>query len=474
MARDQKNRLRQPTAKRSVLNPSGFSRQIPECLVFVFFALSPLIFFSGLAPDGHPYFTLYDLPKFYFIAAFAFLLAGFYCWSVGKDLTQASALVKFLLTSPGLRLLVLWCLALFFSSFQALVPAAAFLTLFHYFTLIVLYVVLARLFSRPSRRWAALYGLIVSLLIFVPVGIAQFLGFQVPFLMPILGPASTFGYRNPAAHFIALVLPFTLFAVWRHWRLWRAKGTGIQLSLFIGLLLPALAALVLLFMNYSRTAILALLVEALVLPFVWLVPKKEEVRSRGWKRRSWGRALACGLVLLVVISSLVMAFPESRKRVERSFEKFQQGGAARLLEFRYYHWGNTLMMIKENPVLGVGLGNWRFTYPLYYKSFAKDPLFNYRMQVRKTHNDYLQLAAECGIPALLLFLLLWGRQFYLLRYSTAESDGEDDWRLPLAASLLAFSVIMFFSFPMQMAYSRMFCFFLLALGEARAWPALSR
>jgi len=144
-----------------------------------------------------------------------------------------------------------------------------------------------------------------------------------------------------------------------------------------------------------------------------------------------------------------------------------------LLEFRYYHWVNTLMMIKQNPISGVGIGNWRFTYPLYYKSFAKDPLFNYRMQVRKTHNDYLQLAAECGIPALALFLLLWGRQFYLLRYSTAESDGKEDWRLPLTASLLAFSVIMFFSFPMQMAYSRMFCFFLLALGEARAWPALS-
>jgi O-antigen ligase len=130
------------------------------------------------------------------------------------------------------------------------------------------------------------------------------------------------------------------------------------------------------------------------------------------------------------------------------------------------------MIIKEHPVLGVGLGNWRFNYPLYYKSFAPDPTFNYNVQVRKTHNDYLQLAAECGIPALVLFLILWGRQFYLLRYSTTADDDGEDWRLPILASLTAFSVIMFFSFPMQMAYSRMFCFFLLALGEARAWPAL--
>jgi len=130
-------------------------------------------------------------------------------------------------------------------------------------------------------------------------------------------------------------------------------------------------------------------------------------------------------------------------------------------------------MIRDHPVLGVGLGHWRLTYPLYYKSFARDPLCNYRVQIRKAHNDYLQLTAECGIPALLLFLLFWGRQFYLLRYREESEDGMD-WRLPLAMSLSAYSVIMMISFPLQMAFSRMFFFFLIALGEARAWPALSK
>ena len=471
MPRNRKKRLRQSPAKSYML---GFSWQVQRSLVFIFFALAPLIFFSGLTPDGQLYCTLYDLPKFYFIAAFAFFLAAFYCWSIGKDSVQTAELIKFLLANQGLRLLALWFILMFFSCFQALILAPAFFTLFHYFTLLVLYVVLGQLFSSASQRWTALYGLIFSLVIVVPVGIAQFWGSQVPFLMPIKGPASTFGYRNPAAHFIALVLPFVIFATWRHWRCWRAKGSAGQLSLFVGLLLLAAAALALLFMNHSRTAIMALLAETLVVPFFLLLSKKEGLHGRLWKRRNLGLALAYTLLLGVVISALVMAFPESRKRAESSFKKFKRGGLTQLLEVRYYHWGNTLMMIKENPVLGVGLGNWRASYPLYYKSFAKDPAFNLQMTVRKTHNDYLQLAAECGIPALLLFLLLWGRQFYLLRYATADSDGEEDWRLPLAASLLAFSVIMFFSFPMQMAYRRMFFFFLLALGEARVWPVLSR
>ncbi|MEA1922986.1 MAG: O-antigen ligase family protein [Pseudomonadota bacterium] len=474
MAGYAKKRKRQPTAKPSRLASVNFFQKLTDALVFAFFALSPLIFFSGLTPDGHPFFTLYDLPKFYFIITFTFLLAGFYFWSIAKDPLQATTLVKFLSTNSGLRLLVLWWLVLLVSTFQALVPAAAFLHLFSYFSLLVLYLVLARLFSQPSRRWAAVYGLVGALSVFVPLGIFQYFGFQVPLLKPILGPASTLGYRNPAAHFLALVLPFALFAVWRHWRSWRAHGSVIRLLLFLGLLLVALAALALLFMNYSRTAIMALLVEVLALPLVWLLSKKDGESDRGGKRRRWGRALLGSLLLVVLISSLIMVFPDSRKRAVSSYHKFKRGGLSRVLEARYYHWGNTLVMIKERPLLGLGLGNWRFSYPLYAASFKRDPLHNYKVQIRKTHNDYLQLAAECGIPALLLFLLFWGRQFYLLRYSTPESDGDQDWRLPLAASLLAFSVIMFFSFPMQMAYSRMFCFFLLALGEARAWPALSK
>ena len=442
-------------------------------LLFFFFMASPLVFVSGYTPDGHLFCTLYDLPKAYFIAATILLFCFFYTLYIYRKPERVQNLRFFLLNNSGVKILVLLWIFLAFSLFHAAVQAAAIYGLLNYLLLALFFIVLSQLFSRQDYRWSAIYGLIAALSVFSLLGIIQYYGYEIPFLLPILGPASTFGYRNPAAHFIAVALPFAFLALWRHWRLWRAQGKSTQLALFISFLLSAFGALVLLFMNYSRTAILALMIGSLALPFVWLISKKESAQGHDWSRKKLWRALAGVILILVVISALIMSFPKSRKRVEGSFNKFKQGGAASLLEFRYYHWGNSLMMIKDNPVWGVGLGNWRFSYPLYYKSFAKDPLFNYRMQIRKTHNDYLQLAAECGIPALLLFLFLWGRQFYLLRYSPAESDGEEDWRMPLTASLLAFSVIMFFSFPMQLAYSRMFCFFLLALGEARAWPALS-
>ena len=441
--------------------------------IFCFFMFSPLVFVSGYTPDGHLFCTLYDLPKAYFIATFILLGCFFYALYLFCQLNRVQSLQCFMLRNGGLKILVLLLIFLTFSIASASVRAAAIYGLLNYLLLTLFFIVSVQLFARQNYRWSAIYGLIAALSVFSLLGIIQYFGYKIPFLLPIMGPASTFGYRNPAAHFIAVALPFALFAVWRHWHLWRGQGKRIHLVLFSVLLLSALGALVLLFMNYSRTAILAFILGSLALPWIWFVAKKNSAQGFDWNRQNWGRVLAGVIVVVVVLSVLIISFPKSRKRVESSFNKFRQGGVSHLLEFRYYHWGNSLMMIKDHPLLGVGLGNWRFNYPLYYKSFTRDPLFNYQMQVRKTHNDYLQLAAECGIPALCFFLLLWGRQFYLLRYVTVESDDGEDWRLPLLASLLAFSVIMFFSFPMQMAYSRMFCFFLLALGEARAWPALS-
>jgi O-antigen ligase len=194
------------------------------------------------------------------------------------------------------------------------------------------------------------------------------------------------------------------------------------------------------------------------------------VKKKKDSRRPWLKVLAGGMAGVVLVSALVMAFPYSRERVMWSWHRFKQGGVAYLLEGRYYHWGNTLVMIREHPLLGVGPGNFQVAYPLYCRSFAYDPFMNYRTRIKKAHNDYLQLAAECGIPALFFFLLLWGRQFYLLRYPENDGiDGEEGWRLPLAGSLGAYSIIMLFSFPLEMAYGRMFFFFLIGLGEARAW-----
>jgi len=437
--------------------------------LFIFFLIALLVVYSALdSVSGEPFFTLYDIPKASFIMTFLLLQIGLYLVYSAFTKLERDSFVNFIRVNSGVKILFLLLFLLAISTLNAAVASTAVSVLLQWLILGGAFIVWVQLFARLPGRWSAVYGLITALIIFNMIGIAQFFGLKIYFLLPILGPASTLGYRNPAAHFQALVIPFVLFAAWHCWRLWRTSGRKYCFYGVIVLSGVAASSIILIFMNFSRTAILALIIEVMVLPFFWLF-----TRSSGKKNWPIGRIMAVITISLSLVVILIYVFPKSRQRIYRSWEKFQQS-PAELLEFRYYHWGNTSIMIKDNPIFGVGIGNWRIIYPLYYKSFARDPLFNYHVQIRRVHNDYLQLAAECGIPALLIFLLLWGRQFYLLRFATLDHDDEEDWRLPLLASLLAFSVIMFFSFPMQMAYSRMFCFFLLALGEARAWPALSK
>lgn len=428
---------------------------------FLLFFLSPLIFLPGFNEAGQLFVTIYDLPKHLFLGFYALLWAFLF--------TLSPTLKKVDWARFGKRPLVWLLIGLFFlialSGVVNGLHRDAVFVLLQYGLMTLLGMLLALVFyTDPVTRRYAVWGMLAALPIFSILAICQYCGLRLPLLIPILGPAATFGYRNPAAHYLALNLPFAVFSLWL-----LSSSTKTAKAVLRGLVLFAAGSgFVVLIINYSRTAILALALGLLAAALFWFI---------SWRRaasRNQGRFRKSILLLFVVLllgAILICLTPKNRERFSSSYTKLRRGGVAALLEFRYYHWSNTSAMIKDHPLLGVGPGNWRVMYPLYYQRVARDPLYNYKAQVRRAHNDYLQLAAEYGIPALLVFLFLWGRQFYLLRYPGPKD--EPDWRLPLVASLTAFSVIMFFSFPLQMGYSRMFCFFLIAFGEARVWPASS-
>jgi hypothetical protein len=62
---------------------------------------------------------------------------------------------------------------------------------------------------------------------------------------------------------------------------------------------------------------------------------------------------------------------------------------------------STLHMIRERPLAGFGLGTWPTAYPRYA---VIDP----GTYANQAHNDWLQWAAEGGIPFVAVFLLLFG------------------------------------------------------------------
>ncbi|OPX19410.1 MAG: hypothetical protein BZ151_09410 [Desulfobacca sp. 4484_104] len=433
-------------------------------IVFGFFFLAPLPFVSGFSPRGVTIFTLYNLPKYLFLCPAAFLIGFFFVLSLSYNDERRKQTREYIRRNWGLRLLLLFFVFQALSLTGASVRQNALLQLIIYFSFIQLFVVLSILFQQRKLLYASLFGVALSLLIVCPLGIMQFFKVQLPFLLPIKGPAATFGYRNPAGHYLVLNIPFAAYLAYRFQRAESKKShPGRRLFMVFLFSFLSLIALIHTFMTTTRTAILALLLYSLLLPVFHLFQLRKK-QALSW--HAWLKTAMATMGVAILIIGCLMAFPQSRRRVMASIKKT---GSLSILEARRYHWGNTLYMIKDHPLMGVGLGNWRFNYPLYMHRYSKDPCYSFRVQVLKAHNDYLQIGAECGLGALFIFLCLWGRQFYLAGKGDHRFANEY-FHYPLFCSLLALSAIMMFSFPLQLGYSRMYLFYLLALGESSIPP----
>ncbi|MES2587477.1 MAG: O-antigen ligase family protein [Bacteroidota bacterium] len=65
-------------------------------------------------------------------------------------------------------------------------------------------------------------------------------------------------------------------------------------------------------------------------------------------------------------------------------------------------WEKTIQLIKENPVLGVGPGNWKYQYMKFGVGDIESVAFSL-VSFQKPHNDFLWILAENGLVGFLLF-----------------------------------------------------------------------
>ncbi|MCG2676048.1 O-antigen ligase family protein, partial [bacterium] len=90
---------------------------------------------------------------------------------------------------------------------------------------------------------------------------------------------------------------------------------------------------------------------------------------------------------------------------ERGFT-FQRTPANKFIIDRLQIWGRTLEIIRDYPFLGTGMG----TYGIIFKRhkipvpLTSETIARYGLSARFAHNEYLQIAAETGLPSLVIFL----------------------------------------------------------------------
>jgi O-antigen ligase len=103
-----------------------------------------------------------------------------------------------------------------------------------------------------------------------------------------------------------------------------------------------------------------------------------------------------------------------------------------------------LRIALDSPFLGAGGGNFTQAYLEKQGEMLGEPAYAHEPMrlTHDAHNDWLQLAAESGFPALLLFAALCAGLF-----AAARGRGAPD-GAALAAALAAFATVALFSFPL--------------------------
>lgn len=162
-------------------------------------------------------------------------------------------------------------------------------------------------------------------------------------------------------------------------------------------------------MSYSRTAIAALPIALVAL--IWL------------KGKRW--ALISSAVVIALIALTPLLFGELARKYEVAFKNDLAGDSD---NSRLYIWKKSLAIASDNPVFGVGEGNFETNYT---KQIRPGEIARTRPHA---HNDVLNQAAVFGFPGALFFLLIWVAVFYKLHRIWHDSALESDKKILAGAA----------------------------------------
>ncbi len=317
----------------------------------------------------------------------------------------------------------------------------------------LLVIALVRSVDDLRKIVAALFfsGLATALL-----GMAQYL-WHVNWVPQAFPPAATFVNRNVAVAYVVLTLPFGLLVFATARSVWSAALSALSCALMVAYVFSA----------FSKAGWAALAVQAALGVALGLLVGARRLRgvplARSKRLLAAGGALVAALLMNVSDAGfrlrLVDAYDTLTLTVlgARSDPRF---AADRRPEFqvnslrvRSSIWRNTLAMIEDHPVRGVGLGNHKVNYPLYARRAAIDELFGASAHLDHVHNEYLQIAAELGLAGAVLLVWLAVSFLRVVRMALANAGSpESAWLLVTAvvsiAGLLTDALV---SFPLRQA-----------------------
>ena len=299
------------------------------------------------------------------------------------------------------------------------------------------------------------------------IGICQYFGLAFTSIPGNYVIYATLAHKNLYASALFLMLPFTLFGVFRFSRLWQIASWIATISLSFSISLAR-----------ARTVWVAIIVATIVVGGLVATRHRKSI-GLSWKR--WFRLkrsiIGTGLVFLSILIITLVHLEDEIVNTQPSTGE-NKASATQLAPFaesiwspstlneRFFLWGRSLSMVKDNPLIGVGLGQWRLAFPAYSKTQkfrqSEDELAEIFFQ--RPHNDYVWVLTETGISGFCFYLAILGiAVFYALKvYLLSDNVDSRAMAIFMIYGVIGYMVICFFSFPKERILHNIFFGLILA------------
>lgn len=241
-------------------------------------------------------------------------------------------------------------------------------------------------------------------------------------------------------------VPFLLLGIYHfsNWKKWFLSFTLLA-TLFVVFLISARAAYIALFVNIFGFLILVYF-----------------IKSEKKKYLSVLTYILIPLLLSFFMASYVFKKAEDKGRFSSITNRISSINFAKTddmsINIRLKYWDNALQIAKENPVFGIGLGNWKIESQPYEKEISNNLTLS-----DHPHNDFLEIAAETGLLNLIVYLLLFIFALVANIKKIYSSSNQQSRLIAIVAILLLFSygIDAFFNFPLYRATMQLnFCLFM--------------
>lgn len=417
-------------------NKSFFTIAI-EASIIAMIVLIPTIFYPRVIDIFHP------------IKTFTFsllVIVGLMLWGFNVLKKEEFKIISNPLNIPVFSFIIICVLSLIWSNnpFVSLKELPLFLAG------PLLYFVIVNNIYNEQQINRIIGAVIITGTLFGIYGILQYNGIDFSFWIGNYGRGKVFGLFGNAGYFaeyLILPLPITisLFLV--------SKNKMIKGLLLVGILTMATTIA----LTFTRTPYLSLVISFIFMLLLFVISQGERLFKENKKL-----FIIISLAIIIIIALIVVPNPLNKpgtiisKIKERT--SVTQLTQSYSIKRRIATWKFTVLMIKDRPLLGSGIGSFKYNSLRYQAKFFDQgdnrALYPYGI-ADKTHNEYLQLWVELGIIGLIIFIWLIFAYFnYGLKILKREKDRyKQGVIIGLMGSVMAFLIDSIFWFPLHHSFT---------------------